>query len=99
MSLAFRTRPILAAAAALALALVGCIVVPPESTSPTPAPVPTPRPVERPVDLIVNGGFEDPAINEGGWSTRGEVPSWRASEGPGLELQRGAAGNPASGAQ
>lgn len=55
------------------------------------------RPHRR--NLIVNGSFEAPAIGDGSWTTVRDVPGWRAVGGPGIELQRHVAGEPADGDQ
>jgi hypothetical protein len=55
------------------------------------------RPRRR--DLIVNGSFEAPAIGDGSWATVRDLPGWRTVGGPGIEIQRHVAGEPADGDQ
>jgi hypothetical protein len=64
-----------------------------------PRPVPGPsdptrpvRPTAPPDNLLVNGSFEEPALAHGSWDVFQAVPGWVAVDGPGIEIQRGAAG-------
>jgi hypothetical protein len=50
-------------------------------------------------NLVENGDFELPRLGEGAWSSQAAIPGWRTVAGPGLELQRRAAGSPARGDQ
>ncbi len=54
---------------------------------------------DRPRNLIVNGGFELPALADGTWDVFPEIRGWRTAAGPGIEIQRGVAGAPLDGAQ
>src|SRR5262245_36192793 len=49
-------------------------------------------------NLVQNGSFEDPALADGSWSIYESIPGWTSSD-CGIEIQRGAAGSPANGAQ
>jgi hypothetical protein len=53
----------------------------------------------RPPNLIVNGGFELPALDDGTWNVFQEIRGWQTAAGPGIEIQRGVAGSPLTGAQ
>lgn len=64
-----------------------------------PEPLVVAAPARPPGELVVNGGFEAPALDDGSWDVFGAIPGWRTARGPGIELQRGAAGAPAEGAQ
>ena len=51
-------------------------------------------------DLIVNGGFEDPALNNGAWQVfPSNIPGWTVESGAGIEVQNNAAGAPHGGSQ
>ena len=52
----------------------------------------------EPGNLVVNGGFEAPALGYGSWSVFGALPGW-SSEGCGIEVQNHVAGSPLEGAQ
>ncbi len=50
--------------------------------------------VEGVTNLIVNGGFEEPALNSGQWQVypenpNDEVPGWDVTSGAGIEIQSG----------
>ena len=38
-------------------------------------------------NLVVNGGFESPALPSGSWSVYGAIPGWSTSYGYGIEVQ------------
>lgn len=66
-------------------------------------PVPGPtatlvRPIEG-ENLLINGSFESPPLPPGGWQVFQAIPGWVAVDGPGIEIQRGAAGPAPHGAQ
>ncbi len=46
------------------------------------------------VELVTNGSFEQPELTDGEWQVLSELPGWRTSLGPGIEVQRRAAGSP-----
>jgi len=50
-------------------------------------------------NLVVNGSFEEPALNYRKWKVYSEVDGWKTSSGAGVEIQNHAAGNPYRGAQ
>lgn len=50
-------------------------------------------------ELIVNGGFENPAFLPGNWSTFTSVDGWKVSSGPGIEIQHRVSGVPYEGNQ
>lgn len=52
-------------------------------------------------NLVVNGGFEAPVLNNGGYAiyADGTLTSWEVESGDGLEIQRNAAGAPQEGFQ
>jgi|GEM_PF-2753873 len=50
-------------------------------------------------DLVVNGGFESPALGNGSWNVFQSVSGWTAQSGCGLEIQNHVAGSPLEGAQ
>jgi hypothetical protein len=50
-------------------------------------------------NLIVNGGFESPALSSGSWSVFSSIPGWTSTMGDGIEIQNHAAGNPFEGNQ
>src|SRR5262245_73711 len=50
-------------------------------------------------ELVVNGGFESPALEPGSWDVFGEIRGWHTASGPGIEIQNRVAGEPASGDQ
>jgi len=54
-------------------------------------------PLAAQASLIVNGGFESPAIS--GWSVFSSIPGWTTTLGPGIEIQNNAAGAPYQGTQ
>ena len=49
-------------------------------------------------NIIVNGGFEAPAIPNGSYAI-GAIPGWTSTLGDGLEIQNNAAGTPFEGKQ
>jgi len=53
----------------------------------------------RPIELVVNGGFEAIQLASGSWDVFDAVPGWRTARGPGIEIQHGVAGAPFEGAQ
>lgn len=53
-------------------------------------------PMTAQANLIVNGGFEDPAISDGSFAIFAAIPGWI---GPGIEIQRNIAGSPFEGQQ
>ena len=61
---------------------------------PPPPPAPSPS-----GELVINGGFESPALAPGSWDVFGRVPGWMRSSGPGIEIQHGVAGAPFAGNQ
>lgn len=68
-----------------------------ECVLPTPMPVPPTAPLSvRPApsagNLLVNGSFEQPALAPGAWQVFNAIPGWVVVDGPGVEIQRGAAG-------
>lgn len=56
-------------------------------------------PVGAQVDLIVNGGFESPAIAGGSFQIFPSIPGWTTTIGGGIEIQNNVAGAPFEGAQ
>ncbi len=52
-------------------------------------------------NLVLNGGFETPVLTNGGYAIypTGALTSWVVESGPGLEIQRNAAGAPQEGFQ
>lgn len=50
-------------------------------------------------EVVVNGGFEAPALAPGSWDVFGRVAGWMRSSGPGIEIQHGVAGAPFEGGQ
>jgi hypothetical protein len=64
-------------------------------------PPPPPSPVARPreINLVENGGFEQPAVARNGWTVFPEIPGWFLASGPGFEIQAGVAGAPFEGRQ
>jgi hypothetical protein len=50
-------------------------------------------------ELIVNGGFESPALAPGSWNVFQNIEGWKTSFGPGVEVQNRVAGEPFAGAQ
>ena len=51
-------------------------------------------------DLIVNGGFEDPALASGSWALYGSITGWDLVDGLGaIEVQNNVAGTPYEGSQ
>jgi hypothetical protein len=68
-----------------------------ECIAPTPMPLPPTAPLSvRPAppsgNLLVNGSFEQPALATGAWQVFNAIPGWVVVDGPGVEVQRGAAG-------
>jgi len=51
----------------------------------------------EPVELIKNGSFEEKQIS--GWTISKNIPGWNTSNGPGIEVQHGVAGQPQHGKQ
>jgi len=71
--------------------------VPATPSSPAvPAPAPVPAPAS---ELIVNGGFENPSLRYGTWSSFGSIVGWNLSFGSAIEVQNHAAGSPVEGDQ
>jgi hypothetical protein len=67
----------------------------PDALQQHPVPLPlsaVPAPPPPSDNLLINGSFEQPALTPGGWSVWPAVPGWVAVDGPGIEVQRGAAG-------
>ncbi len=54
---------------------------------------------QAPSDLVVNGGFESPALGSGSWSVFHSISGWTTQSGCGLEVQNRVAGSPLEGAQ
>jgi hypothetical protein len=54
---------------------------------------------QAPSNLVVNGGFESPALGYGSWSVFSSVNGWTTQSGCGLEIQNHVAGSPLEGAQ
>jgi hypothetical protein len=50
-------------------------------------------------NLVVNGGFEAPALGFGTWGVFSAIPGWISNYGPGIEVQNHAAGSPFEGQQ
>lgn len=51
-------------------------------------------------DLIENGGFEDPALDDGTWDLFDTIPGWYLVDGVGnIEIQNNVAGSPYEGEQ
>jgi hypothetical protein len=50
-------------------------------------------------NLVVNGGFESPALGYGSWNVFGSVSGWTTQSGCGIEIQNHVAGSPLEGAQ
>lgn len=67
-----------------------CVMPIPMPQPPTPDALMRPAPASE--NLLVNGSFEQPALTPGGWSVLPAVPGWATVDGPGIEIQRGAAG-------
>lgn len=59
--------------------------------------VPPPSPVST--NLIVDGGFESPALQFGTWQVVGSLPGWFVTRGSGIEVQSSVAGSPFEGRQ
>lgn len=53
---------------------------------------------ENAVNLVTNGGFENPNLSTGQWQVYPAIPGW-TGEGAGIEVQDNAAGAPHSGSQ
>ncbi|HZI05009.1 MAG TPA: hypothetical protein VEZ71_13350 [Archangium sp.] len=61
---------------------------------------PRPNPPREDRDeLLLNGGFEQPALAPGNVSYNDSIAGWRRSKGSAIEVQRHVAGSPAEGAQ
>jgi hypothetical protein len=56
-------------------------------------------PLAAQANLIVNGGFEEPALSSGSWGVYSSILGWTATSGSGIEIQNNAAGAPYQGAQ
>ncbi len=56
-------------------------------------------PLVAQANLIVNGGFEEPALSSGSWGVYSSILGWTATFGSGIEIQNNAAGAPYQGAQ
>ncbi len=54
---------------------------------------------QAPENLVVNGGFEAPALGSGSWNVFGAIPGWTTLRGCGIEVQNRVAGSPLEGAQ
>jgi hypothetical protein len=54
---------------------------------------------QAPSNLVVNGGFESPALGYGSWNVFASVNGWTTQSGCGLEIQNHVAGSPLEGAQ
>ncbi|MBN1207375.1 MAG: DUF5011 domain-containing protein [Myxococcaceae bacterium] len=54
---------------------------------------------QAPSELVVNGGFESPALGAGSWNVLQSISGWTTSSGCGIELQNHVAGSPLEGAQ
>ena len=67
-----------------------CIMPMPMPRPPTAPPLVHPEPPSD--NLLINGSFEQPVLAPGGWSVFSVVPGWAAVDGPGIEVQRDAAG-------
>lgn len=50
-------------------------------------------------DLIVNGSFESPVLNNGSWTILASMPGWSADATSGVELRRNVAGTAQDGQQ
>lgn len=50
-------------------------------------------------NLVVNGGFESPALGYGSWNVFSSIHGWSIQSGCGLEIQNHVAGSPLEGAQ
>jgi hypothetical protein len=51
------------------------------------------------VNLLTNGGFENPAIGSGSYQILSTIPGWKATSGDGIEIQHRVAGEPQEGNQ
>lgn len=69
----------------------GAVVAPPE-----PPPV---AQAQAQGSLVQNGGFEAPALPQGGYQMLPAIPGWSIASGPGIEVQHRVAGSPAEGNQ
>jgi hypothetical protein len=53
----------------------------------------------EPGNLVVNGGFESPALGHGSWNVFHSIAGWTTQSGCGIEVQNRVAGSPLEGAQ
>lgn len=67
------------------------------NTGPFPPPVTQPPVVMT--NLLVDGGFEQPALSPGSWNVFASLPGWFVTRGSGLEIQSSVAGSPFEGRQ
>src|SRR5436190_23899338 len=44
-------------------------------------------PTAAAANIVVNGGFEDPALPTDWWDVFGSIPGWTTAFGPGIEIQ------------
>ena len=51
------------------------------------------------MDLVVNGSFEEPVLNNQSWSSFDSIVGWQRSFGPKIEIQNNVAGSPHHGEQ
>lgn len=42
--------------------------------------------------IVINGGFEDPALGTNTWAVYSSIPGWKSTSGAGIEVQNGTAG-------
>ena len=56
-------------------------------------------PMQPTNNLVVNGGFEQPALGNGTWQVLPQIQGWFTSSGSGFEIQAGVAGAPFEGRQ
>jgi len=56
-------------------------------------------PLAAQANLIVNGGFESPALSVGSWNVYQSIPGWTKTSGHSIEVQNHAAGAPYEGMQ
>jgi hypothetical protein len=50
-------------------------------------------------NIVVNGGFENPAVPTGSFTLFPAIPGWTLASGPSIEIQNHAAGSPFEGQQ
>jgi hypothetical protein len=50
-------------------------------------------------NIVVNGSFEDTALDTNTWGVFGSIPGWTTAFGPGIEIQNNVAGSPFDGGQ